>query len=662
MECKPVKVASLVIVLSFAVPCLPVLGYELELARDGTTPYQVIIAETAAPQVAAVAEDFADHFQQITGAQIPIVTDEVARSEYEILIGPSRHLLELFPAIEWDKYEDEEYLIRTIDHSLILTGGRTRGTPNAVYTFLEDQLGCRWYTPDFSVIPRSPVLTIPALYIRRTPAFEARRMEIANAADSAWAARQRLNYVTADVRYANYGQTWDEFIADPRLAGCWTLAAPSWTGPSADAKFHTLGHRGQGGFLTEQDFKSHPEWFGMIDGQRSFDAQPCFSNPELPLVIAQRAKERLRQTIAKYGPEHKYLISISQGDYNNLCTCPQCQALYESFSYPARYRVDGRDWRPDWGITHIPNGWTGALMQFVNKVAAEIAKEFPDVRVHTYSYNWSLYPPIELSMQPNVVVDYANLSCCVYHTLGGCVFNEGHHAFGTDLERWCQKADHVWKWHYDMQGLFHPCPNLAHIGESFRQWRDVGVSGVFMRAFGEGGYNDFERIQHLRAYLYAKLLWDPDTDVDATIEEFVNAYYGPAAPEVLQYIQESQQPASYQGVWDKNMAKFAGFHQGPGRPNYLKPEVVRSWSTLFNKAEQKTAGNPTFAKRVAIARLAVDLPALLYLPVDDPVRTEAYKRFFATAEQVGVKSLFAEGRMELEEAREHFRTSQPLSM
>lgn len=45
----------------------------------------------------------------------------------------------------------------------------------------------------------------------------------------------------------------------------------------------------------------------------------------------------------------------------------------------------------------------------------------------------------------------------------------------------------------------------------------------------------------LRAYVLAKLLWNPDTDVPKHIDEFVRAYYGNAAEQIHAYLALEQQ-------------------------------------------------------------------------------------------------------------------------
>ena len=40
----------------------------------------------------------------------------------------------------------------------------------------------------------------------------------------------------------------------------------------------------------------------------------------------------------------------------------------------------------------------------------------------------------------------------------------------------------------------------------------------------------------LRTYLIAKLLWNPDCDIDSVMNDFLYGYYGPAAAHIRAYI------------------------------------------------------------------------------------------------------------------------------
>ena len=181
---------------------------ELVLARDGRTDCRVVIAESADPQVKAVAADFVQIFQEMTGAEIPLVTDAAPMGAHEILIGPSRHLDELCMYIDWEALGEEGYVIRTRSPSplhpggphLALFGGPMGGTRNAVYTFLDEHLGRRFYSSNLTVIPTRPDLRIGILHEEAAPAFKWRRLSVSQSPDHArWRCRTRLNTHERDI-------------------------------------------------------------------------------------------------------------------------------------------------------------------------------------------------------------------------------------------------------------------------------------------------------------------------------------------------------------------------------------------------------------------------------------------------------------------------------
>ena len=59
--------------------------------------------------------------------------------------------------------------MKTVGRNLVLAGRAPRGTLYAVYTFLEDVVGCRWWTSTESFIPKKPTLSVPQLDVVYAP-------------------------------------------------------------------------------------------------------------------------------------------------------------------------------------------------------------------------------------------------------------------------------------------------------------------------------------------------------------------------------------------------------------------------------------------------------------------------------------------------------------
>ena len=66
--------------------------------------------------------------------------------------------------------------VRSAGSRLVIAGGAVRGNLYGVYGFLEEQLGCRWFTPTVSRIPKTERVAIESLDVTKVPALEYREV------------------------------------------------------------------------------------------------------------------------------------------------------------------------------------------------------------------------------------------------------------------------------------------------------------------------------------------------------------------------------------------------------------------------------------------------------------------------------------------------------
>ncbi len=599
----------------------------LTLANDGRTAYRVVIAASADPQVRAVAEDFVRVFEEMTGAQLPLATDAEPMGAHEILIGPSKHLDELSVYIDWEALGEEGYVIRTRGPSplhpggphLALFGGLVGGTRNAVYTFLDEHLGCRFYSPGLTVIPRRSELRIGVLHEEKVPVFEARNV-CAWVGVPLWASRARLNYFRPEVLHVEWlpsmkmnrtpaiesivhsesGYDWvrlfrEWFTSDPLVAGSFFCASspdPDRTNPASVSGLHTLG---KDMLVPSTLFEEHPDYFALRadrhDGKRHPANGVCPSSPGALDVAVQTAKGWLRQT------PYARMVSVSMADLYYACGCERCKRAGEKWTYTQPITPQGKTTRP------TRNRWlsfgvrsSGVLLDFVNRAADEIHEDFPDVLVHTFAYNWTTYPPDNWQPTRGLVIDFAPLQSCRYHSLAQCAHNEEVFGYWTKLRLWTSRCPHVWVWDYAYSNDTMPAPVLKHRGLFYRELATAGVKGAVVHMCG----SIEQWLGELRVYVYSKLMWNPEYDIFAGIAEYCTHAYGAAGELMHRYILETQDAAHYGYDAPAAYPAVPGFHAPGASGWYVKDEALPRWEALLSAAEQKVQSDPDSLARVRL--------------------------------------------------------------
>ncbi len=465
---------------------------QLSLADQGETAYVISLAEDASAPEKTAAEELAKYLGQVTGADFAVVAPDSVAARPAIAVG-SGAARALEPALDLaiQSLGQEGILIRSIGFNLILTGAQDarRGALYAVYTFLEDVVGCRWWTPAASHIPRRPTLAVPPLDRREQPAFEYREALIAPAVDPSWAARNRVN----GYHYIIPVQLGGRYVYRPGFVHTFNRLVPP-----------------------DHYFPIHPEWFSEIDGRRVGPperAQWCLTNAELLVFVTERVRDILRNA-----SREDTIVEISQNDWHAHCRCAACLAVEQEEGSPS-----------------------GALLRFINAVAQSIEAEFPNAVVSTLAYQQTRPLPKLTRPRPNVGIRLCSIESSFLQPLE----DEVNHAFAEDLRQWAEVTDRLYVWDYvtNFRLPLQPHPNLRVLDKNLRLFAAHGVRGVFE----EGSKTPGTPFSEIRAWVLAKLLWNPERDGNVLAREFVAGYYGPAAPFVQRYIDQLHDAAEATG-------------------------------------------------------------------------------------------------------------------
>jgi hypothetical protein len=140
-----------------------------------------------------------------------------------------------------------------------------------------------------------------------------------------------------------------------------------------------------------------------------------------------------------------------------------------------------------------------------------------------------------------------------------------------------------------------PHPNLRGLTANIKDWTKAGIKGYFGDGIGNG--TGGTEMADLRAWLIAKLLWDPSQDPDALVEEFTDGFFGEAGKHVRAYLDVMHNAVEASGDW-------LDLSSPPDAPFLSLETLVAGWTQL-ELAEAVVKDDPAFLARVKVAQLPV---------------------------------------------------------
>jgi hypothetical protein len=542
-----------IIVLSLLVMTSAVTARaDLTLAAGGKTGYVILLDPGALSEkpdaqgqpivtpVQHAAHELAHFLQQVTGADFPIIVTTTPSPRPMLVVGPGAVQRQLCPDLRLDNLKPDGIVLESRHGNLFLAGDEPRGTLYAVYTFLEDTVGCHWWSAQASTIPHRPTLTVPEQHVRYIPPLEYREPYWWGALDGDWAVRNKANGSNERLDAMRGGKI--SYASPPGFVHTSAALVP-----------------------VDKYAKDHPEYYAMRDGKRIVGDTPycqlCMTNPDVRRIVT----EQVLQDLAK-NPQAS-IISVSQNDCDRHCLCPDCKKLEEEEGSPM-----------------------GPLLDLVNYVAAAVAPKYPNVAVDTLAYQYTRKPPLHLKPLPNVIIRLCSIECDFSQPLTSA----SNKAFAADIVGWskiCQRL-YVWDYATDFSAYISPYPNLRVLTPNIKFFVEHGVKGIFE----EGAYQSpGAEFAELKAWVQAKAMWNPNLDNQQLLNEFVAGYYGPAAPFIGQYINllhDACQSSHY----------YLNIGVPPTTP-YLSLTTLGQAEALFTQAETAVRDDPALLTRVQVAHL-----------------------------------------------------------
>lgn len=295
----------------------------------------------------------------------------------------------------------------------------------------------------------------------------------------------------------------------------------------------------------KENKNTHPEYFTYIAG-KPIDIN--YDNQEVFQIIIRELEEKLQKN-----PQAEY-ISVSQADIKH-------------------------------NLKEVKNEMNSFItLKFTNKVA----KKFPKKTVTYLAYQYSMMPPEGIKPLDNVLVVITNT---LPDRNKATNLKSPQNQFAIALRGWQRLTDNIMIWDYfgNMSYPGTPYPNLFLMQKNLKEYEEMGIDRIFAQSNNQRG----SEFQELRSYLLAKLLWNPNLNVDSLMTDFINGYYGNAAPYITEYIYKMTKNFE---VSKRPLRRNVGpvFY----KKSYLSPKLLKEYDELFDQAEKAVQSNTEVLLRV----------------------------------------------------------------
>jgi uncharacterized protein DUF4838 len=383
-----------------------------------------------------------------------------------------------------------------------------QGTAYAVHEFLEKSCGVRWYGPTEleMVFPETESLTVITKDIRRSPALRHRHVP-----DRPFLSNSILyNYPSI--------RDWNLFMSRLKAGGERYIACHGYMGYyDRFINKKSMWFEGEKNEIWAKREHQPKDWRFR---------QLCYNNSEAIEQMAKDGREYFN------GEKYYYRItaagdyfSVSPVDHQFFCECEKCRKE----------------------IADAPSGslkgygkHSNYVFGFVDKVAKKLKKTHPEKHVSAIAYQAYLDAPTHVQLEPDVAIQMCTDFQAMYRpgvkkrvmaiynnwlkesqSSGRALYVTPYYNFpAVYVIGYCAKEKH------------YPFPVfIPHIiGETYKMFAKDGIKGFY-------NYGD---PRQLGFYLMYKTADDPTLDVEGSISEFFQRYYGNAAKPMKGFFEEME--------------------------------------------------------------------------------------------------------------------------
>lgn len=591
------------VTLALLVVCVLILqAKDVKIVDNSKANSFIVVADQVTPAAKLAAFELQYWINKVTGVNLEIVKEsDKFPAGIPIFVGNSSKLpvdLKQLKGIEYQvKVAPEVVVLRGIDEAtsvgpsfdyglatanvsngnmlVMVQPLEAQGTLKAVYDFIENELGVRFYGPkELSIVyDKMPTLSIKEADTVREPSFKHFTGSYSFAPE----------WVTISGLYGNpTAEEGNLFLRRMRFGGI------KWY---TNHTMYAYQKRFCKEFNDPMFEADRPEFFPPEGGMKG--RQLCYSSDALVEQVAKDAIDYFsgKQVPGVEVPLGSDYFPIVPNDAGNYCRCERCKPVWSKDTHRAAF-FDGM---PLFGSGQASNYW----FAFVNKVAKKVKEVYPDKYISTLAYEEYSYPP-EFALETNI----AAAPCLTprFSMMEAYTANDQY-----IYDTWTKmhkdgKVGPIFLWNYycfpdevflPRKEVGFPGFSASRTGEVMKNYAKDGVVGIFFCGIGE----------QLDFYMISRAMNNADFDTQAVLGEFFDRYFGNASKPMRRFYDIIEQRYGDADLYKKNRIenhqtlKIAWEILGT-------KEVMTNLQNAMNDA-QKLAKTPEEKARVALWNKAV---------------------------------------------------------
>jgi hypothetical protein len=394
-------------------------GESITLAHGGKAAAVIVIGQNASPRAQAAAMELQQDIQQICGVELPVHHDGKAVEGTGLYIGQCQTTQD--SDLPEKTSNPETYSISVRDGGIYFNGRYPTPTYFAVASFIENNLGVRWFAPGelWTYIPRGTPgeLTVDVKSVVSVPGTSPR----------IWSGH------------------------------AWTDDWKTWDLRNKAVESEVVHRRNMQNnmyriFPPSKYAKTHPEYYPLINGKRWIPENdkashwwPCIGNPDVLRLTVEYANH--------YFDTHPDEDSFSLGmdDISHVCKCDKCLAMAPDL--PDRYYM------------------------FINEVAKEVRKTHPNRYIGLLIYDIVRPLPKQVKkLEPNVF-GYMTATCFQWW------WPQRKQEVQMLTREWAKRCQHLSRYDYYGMGTITPRFAPHFMAEELKLDDSLGFEGMYTEVY-----------------------------------------------------------------------------------------------------------------------------------------------------------------------------------